>query len=275
VISKNNPAGRLYFLLEQFRNSSGSTIDVWSGILGEPPETVRQRLGSVAELVSKIDAAVSEPTSQAFATLVDRYRGEWLEAIFPLSRPFAGPSSEVRPGDVGFETLGAVAEHLGAVAPDGGLPSDEQQADISKCLQEVIEQAEEDTELPAEIRDLLLLRLKDVERALRYVDVGGAYGVQRATEALMGAAVNSSVTNKVARASKTVTKVFVTAGVIWHVFTGVAQVQPALEAWQGYAHDLGLTPGLVEKVPIHHQTPSAHEVVEATNAEKEELDPAE
>jgi hypothetical protein len=51
-------------------------------------------------------------------------------------------------------------------------------------------------------------------------------------------------------------KVFATAGVIWAVFTGPADVQPSIEAWEGYARLLNAGPAHVGQT-APHQAPVA------------------
>lgn len=261
MVPHNNPAGRLYDLLGRLRDTQNGTIAaVWAQILDVSEPTVRERLGSVAELVTQIDAAVDLPDMQAFVGPVNRYRNEWLEAIFPLQHPFSAAVGDVKPGELAYETLGTVAAHLGAVAPDGAVPSEEQQTELLAKLQGIIEEVTGDTDLPQEVAHLILRRLSDVEAALRHIDIGGPLAVQRATEALMGAVAAASVTNKKARAAKTLARVFATAGVIWTVFTGGAEVQPSIEAWEGYAHELNAG-------PAHVAQPAAHREAEAVDAD--------
>jgi hypothetical protein len=246
----NNPAGRLYGLLESFNEGEGSIADVWAHILEVQAPMVRERLGGVAQLVTQIDAALEAPEMSAYLTTFARHRNDFLETIFPLAHSFNEPADHVKPSKHGIEDLATLAAHLGAVAPEPG-PSEEERTKLLDDLQALIDQVEGDTDLPSEIAHLIVRRLLDVELALRHVNIGGPEAVRRATEALIGATVALRHTNENARRATSLRKVFAIAGVIWAAFTGPADVRPSIEAWEGYAHLLDAGPAHVAQTAPH------------------------
>jgi hypothetical protein len=219
----------------------------------------------VAELVTQIDVALQAPELDPYLKLFRRHRDDYLNAIFPLGTSFDSNARAVSPSQVAYEDLGALATHLALVTPDGPAPSDEDRANLLEELQALIAEVTDDTGLPAEIARLIVRRLSEVEAALRHIDIGGPDAVRLATEALMGAVEAVSYTNEKARAATVLRRVFATAGAIWAVFTGPTDVQPSIEAWEGYAHVLAAAPAHVAQAASQEAgvTVEAEEVVDA------------
>ena len=152
MIQYNNPAGRLYDLLGQFREAqTGTVAQVWSQIFEVPVPTVRKQLSSVAELVTQIDRFLAHPDGQAFVAHAERYRDNWLEAIFPLEHSFSTPAADVRPNDVAYEALGTIAAYLKTVAPEGEMPSEERQAELLEDVRVLMQEVNDDGDLPEEV----------------------------------------------------------------------------------------------------------------------------
>jgi hypothetical protein len=214
MASINNPAGRLYLLLTRLREADGDRplIATWSDILGQSQDLVREHLGAVAELVTQIDAAAAEPGREQVAAPVARYRGQWLEAIFPLGRPFSEATAKVRPSDEAHEALGLVAAILEAVVPQRAIPSEEDRAGLVERLRVLVEEVTNDEQLPEEVAHLIVTRLTEIEAALHHIEIGGPEAIRRATEALMGAAVAGSAVNEKTRNAGVIKNVMAVAG---------------------------------------------------------------
>jgi hypothetical protein len=240
MASYNNAAGRLYLLLERLREIDGGTpiAEAWAQIFGESRELVRERLGAVAELVGQIERAVGVPGREQLTAPVARYRAQWLEATFPLQRSFGEPVSTVRPSDEAHEALGVVAAYLEAVAPDGMVPPEAERTALTQRLQALIEDVGRDEELPAEIAHLLVRRLADIEVALRHIEIGGPEAIRKASEALMGAAVVSTVASERTRTAGVTKRVMAVAASIYVAFSAGPTIQKSLEAWPQIAHEL-------------------------------------
>lgn len=204
---------------------------MWSEILGYAPELAREHLGAVAALVTQIDAAVSAPGREQIAAPVARYRKQWLDAVFPFGRTFSEATVSVRPSDEAHEALGLVAAILEAVAPEGAIPSEEDRDELVKRVGILIEEVTDDDELPVEVADLIVARLRAIEDALFHIDVGGPEAVRQATEALMGAAVASSVVHEKARNAGVIKNVMAVAWSISAFFAAGPAIQASLEAW--------------------------------------------
>ncbi|MFZ2113797.1 MAG: hypothetical protein WAU77_08715 [Solirubrobacteraceae bacterium] len=250
MTSINNPAGRLYLLLTRLRNMNGDRplIDTWSDILGEPPALVREHLGAVAELVTQIDAAATEPGRERVAAPVARYRDQWLQAIFPLERPFKEATANVRPSDEAHEALGLVAAILEAVAPDEAIPSEEDRTALVEQLQALVEEVTSDEELPEEVAHLIVARLTEIEVAFHHIEIGGPEAIRHATDALMGAAVASSAVNEKTRNASVIKNVMAVAGSIYVLFAAGPAIQKSLEAW----------PVVVQEITARHVVSVPH-----------------
>lgn len=236
----NNPAGRLYLLFEQLLESSGdvSIQSAWGSILGIPSETVGGQMGKVAALVTQIDEAVSEPGRERIAMTVNRYRPNWLLAAQPFQFALSDAVTNIRPSPEAFEALGVVAELLGQIAPDESEPSEEERERRLDDLRALREEVRADEELPERVRHLIVERLTAVEAAIEHINIGGSEAVQHALEALLGAALATTVTNEKTAKSKIIKKVMSTAGVIWVVFTSGPTAQQSIEMWTGAYNEL-------------------------------------
>jgi hypothetical protein len=209
------------------------------------------------------------------AAVVAQYRQEWLTATFPLAQPFNQVVKSILPSDQGYLALGGIVDVLAADASDGVVPSEGERDKLSDLLQGTIDEVSAD-DLPEEVSHLILQRLSEVEAALRHIRLGGPAAVKHATEALIGAVDTARATDEKSWAAPSLKRVLATAGVFWTIFTAGGQIQPTLEAWEGYAHEL--TPGHVHVVqpgplqiesgPPTDEPPDA-EVVETVEVEVE------
>jgi hypothetical protein len=244
----NNPAGRLYLLIGELRSMSDETISAaWGKILGVPTESIGAHIGLVAQLVPQLDQVVQSEGRERLAAVVAQYRQEWLTSTFPLAQPFNQAVKSILPSDQSYLALGSLADALAIAAPDGPAPDEATRTELSELLRAATEEAMADAELPADIAHLIVQRLSEVEMALRHVRLGGPLAVKRATEALMGAVDVARATDEKARAAPSLKRVFAIAGVVWTIFTAPVQIQPALQAWEGFVHEL--TPAHVHVVP--------------------------
>jgi hypothetical protein len=236
--SLNNPAGRLYSLLVQLREFRGNAIQqAWASTLGVDPADVTRHMSEVARLVWELDRVLSTPGMERAAAPINRYKAQLLEAAFPISTSFGNDVAAIIPPDEAYDALGLLADYLATAAPEGPIPSDEEQRDLLEKLQGLIDEvAAED--LPDSVMRLVLNRLRGVQEALENIRTGGPGAVQRATEALLGAAFASSVMNEKAGKSKAMARVIAVVGGIWIAFTAGPTTQKSLEAWTTTFHDL-------------------------------------
>lgn len=262
MVSLNNPAGRLYSLLGRLRDGQGNVpiVEAWALILGDEGaahDAVRARLGTVAQLVWEIDAAVQHPGREQVAAPVARYRNTWLDAAFPLQRSFVDPVENIKPNDESYEALGMVAAYLEAIASEGPMPSEERRSGLVDDVRIAIQDVSTSDELPPEVARLIIQRLSDVEKALWYIEIGGPEAVRRATEALMGTAVAASVPDEKTRKSDIMKRVMAVAASVYVVFTAGPAIQNSIDAWSKVAGEL-------TAAPAHVAGPAAHQTGDAT-----------
>jgi hypothetical protein len=219
------------------------------------PAIVGGQLGKVAALVTQVDEAASEPDRGRIAVTVDRYRPKWLLAAQPFQFTLNDALANILPSDESYEALGMVADLLGAIAPDESEPSEEERARRLEELRGLREEVRADDELPERVRHLIVDRLTAVEAAIEHINIGGSEAVQHALEALLGAALATTVTNEKTAKSKIIRKVMGTAGVIWIVFTSGPATQQSIEAWTGIYHGLAAGPAQTQTVAAQ-PTPS-------------------
>jgi hypothetical protein len=259
--SLNNPAGRLYSLLIQLREFRGNPIrQAWASALGVDADDVSRHMSEVARLVWDLDRVLSTPGMERAAAPINRYKPQLLEAAFPMATPFDNDVTSIIPPEEAYDALGLLADYLATAAPEGPIPSEEEQADLLEKLQALIDEVTAE-ELPDNVMRLVLERLRGVREALENIRTGGPGAVQRATEALLGAAFASSVTNEKAGKSKVMGRVIAVVGGMWIAFTAGPTTQKSLEAWTTTFHDLTSGPAQIQHAqPAQAQPPRAEQV---------------
>jgi hypothetical protein len=256
--SINNPAGRLYALLVQLREFRGNAIQqAWAATLGVDPADVTRHMSGVARLVWELDRVLSTPGMERAAAPITRYKPSLLEAAFPIATRFDSDVAAIIPPDEAYDALGLLADYLATAAPEGPIPSGEEQADLLEKLQGLIDEVAAE-ELPDNVMRLVLERLRGVQEALENMRVGGPGAVQRATEALLGAAFASSVTSERAGKSKAMGRVIAVVGAMWIAFTAGPTTQQSLEAWTTTFKDLTSGPAQIQ--PAQAQPPQDGQV---------------
>jgi hypothetical protein len=229
----DNPAGRLHDLLARLRESpeSNSVISAWADVLGVEQDKVVVHLGPVADLVRLIQNAADRSGEQALLAPVGRYRTAWARPIFPVDQAFDAPLRKVLPDGAAMEALDTVSALLHATAPDGVVPGEEELEARKAELRNLIDEVEVATEIPDELKHLLIDRLRDVEQAIEHLNVGGPGAVKRAMEAAMGSLFTMPQTGQAAAKSPTVRKMVTTLWVIWAIFSAGQAVHQSIEGW--------------------------------------------
>jgi hypothetical protein len=227
----DNPAGRLHELLRKLgeQNRGDSLLNAWAEVLRVKSDDVVLHIGSVANLVRQIQDAVDRAGEEALIAPVRRYRGVWARPIFPPEEAYNNPLKSVLPDDAALESLELVSAQLHSIAPDGVVPDADQLEELKSQLREVVSAVREATDLPDDVKHLIVARLLDVEEAIEHLDVGGPEAIRRATEAVMGGLMFTRDVH-VAK-SQTVTKVWTTLLVLWAVFSAGPTIQASIEAW--------------------------------------------
>jgi hypothetical protein len=251
MVHYDNPAGRLHDLLARLQESPGSNpvIAAWAEVFGVQQDEVVVHLGPVADLVRQIQNAADKSGQQALLAPVGRYRTAWARPIFPVDQAFDAALHKVLPDGAAMEALDTVSALLHATAPDGVVPGDGELETRKEELRNLIDEVEVATEIPDELKHLLIDRLRDVEEAIEHLNIGGPGAVKRAMEAAMGSLLTTPQTSQAAAKSPTVRKVVTTLWVIWAIFSAGQPVHQSIEGWTE----------TVQMVTAGPKTPSAEE----------------
>jgi hypothetical protein len=227
----DNPAGRLHDLLTRLaeQNRKDSVLNGWAAVLGVDPGDVVMRLGRVAELVRQTQEEVDRAGEDALPGPVQRYRDSWARPIFPRDQAFDHPLGNVLPGADALEVLALVSAQLHAVAPEGPMPDENELEEMKLQLRSVIDAVQEAKEISADMKDLLIARLRGVEEAIEHLDVGGPSAIRHATEAVMGSLALEGDTRL--WQSPTFKKVCAVLFIVWNGFTAGPEIQNSIDAW--------------------------------------------
>ena len=229
----DNPAGRLHGLLIKLAEQpgNGSLLDAWAAVLDIAAEDIAVHLGEVAVLVRETQEAVNNAGEAALLPMVSRFRDAWAQPIFPQSHAFSDRLDRVLPDQNSLDTLGVVSAHLHAIAPEGSVPSDSELGRRKEELRSLIDEVGAATDIPHELKHLLIVRLRGVEEAIDHLNVGGPGAVQRAMEAVMGSVFTNPEARRAAAKSPTVKTMFTTLWVIWAIFSAGQPVHDSIEGW--------------------------------------------
>lgn len=229
----DNPAGRLHDLLVRLSEQpgKGSLLKAWATVLDIGVEDLSVHLGEVADLVRQTQRAVDDAGEAALLPMVQRFRSSWAQPIFPSHHAFTDRLENVLPDQNSLDTLGVVSAHLHAIAPEGKIPSESELERRKAELGSVIEEVEAATEIPDEVKHLLIARLGSVEQAIVHLNVGGPGAVQRAMEAAMGSVFATPEARVAAVKSPTIKRMFTTLWVFWAIFSAGQPIHDSIEGW--------------------------------------------
>jgi hypothetical protein len=235
VEAYDNPAGRLHELLQHLNGLAGnlSVQTAWADVLGVEESNVPMHIGGLLQLVDDIQAAVDRAGTTAYNANIERYRSQWLRAMFPHDYAFDSQIGNIRPIPEALEVLPGIAAYLHTVAPDGRIPNDDQRAKLSKLVLDVIGevQAAHDDAVPGDLKRLLVARLMQMRNAIDTVAVGGPDAVRIAAETLAGALS----THERGPWRTLANRVAATAGIAWFIFTAPNAAEQSFSTWNHLA----------------------------------------
>ncbi len=229
----DNPAGRLYGLLAAIKGMTEVTTlsNAWANALEIEETELPLRLADVARLIPDLQKAVDRAGDDVHTRLVTRHRSSWANLIFPFQHPFGAMLKDVSlPSDDAMDALASLSSHLHHLAPDGRIPS----VDEVEKLREQIDTLRGDitaSDLPDDVKALVLLRLEAIADALAHLSVTGPGGVRSAIEALIGTAVVSGGAEKTSAKSSAWKGVWTVVAVACTLFMSGPGVQASIEAW--------------------------------------------
>ncbi len=187
----DNPAGRLLSLLTQVRSAEGRSqaAQVWADAIGLELPADEDQLNesglflrrSASTIRKRLDAGMVSAPSGALDNFDEIERTlENFERVDVINIAlFLLPLSKA-----GFESLSQCADVLHAYDPEPVIPDD----NVSQLLIRVRETIDEvqDSDMDPRLKEWLLERLADVEKALRLYKVSGFPAVERAFLDLVG-----------------------------------------------------------------------------------------
>jgi hypothetical protein len=229
----DNPAGRLHDLLVRLAEQpgKGTLLDAWATVLDVAAEDIAVHLGQVADLVRETQEAVNNAGEDALLPMVGRFRDSWAQPIFPRTHAFNDHLERVLPDQNSLDTLGVVSAHLHTIAPEGVVPSESELGGRKEELRSLIDEVGAATDIPDEVKHLLIARLRGVEEAIEHLNVGGPGAIQLAMEAAMGSVFTTPEAGRAAAKSPTVKKMVTTLWVIWAIFSAGQPVNNSIEGW--------------------------------------------
>ncbi len=233
----DNPAGRLHGLLVRLGEvRQGTTLlDAWKSVLGASESDMPGLLAGVGALVGEVEKGVAQTNSEGHAKQVSRFRGEWEVAIFPRDRPFTNAVQEFRPSEQAIDVLQSAAELLHRDAPEGRALEEGELETLRLDVEDLIEAVKAADDVPEQVKQLAVARLRDVIRALDHIDVGGPGAVKLATEALAGAI---DLGGQPMFGSHLRNRFVSTIVTLYAVFGVPATIQAGLPAWDKTIHEL-------------------------------------
>lgn len=236
----DNPAGRLHQLLRELseQNPDAPLIGAWSHVLGVPPDDVILHIGGVADLVRQIQEAVDGVGAEYLRAPVSRYRKTWASPIFPRDHMPKQPLKPVLPSSESLEALELVSAQLHMVLPEGVVPDGEELDRLREQLQELAASVRQADDLPDDVKQAIIARLLDVEKAIQHVHVGGPDAVRLATDAVMGTVLHSAMREPSTAASRTMRTVLGVVAAMSAVFSQGDEIHKDLVGWSNMVHTI-------------------------------------
>jgi hypothetical protein len=235
VAKLDNPAGRLYEILAEYRRTATKTksvVDHWVAVFEvEDRDTALLRVAETAGLIPQIEAALIRSADEDQMHLFRTFADDLIHAVIhPRTDTYSSQSQAVVVQDQPLAALGGISSFLTATASEGRVPSDNEITDLRSQVQELIAGITEDPALPEEIKRAALDHAYRLAQALDHFRIGGPGAVKAATERLIGATV---LAPPHVRESKWWQRLLAVGGAIWTVVKMGPEAQKALEAWEG------------------------------------------
>lgn len=184
----DNPAGRLYLLLEEAQNLHGSDTDAqFSKLLNYSPDNIREKLSRIQAVVSALDE--TEELLKFHAP--DMYEIFQLDRasvynFFTVMLNGSQDWNQYRRGhlkETALRTLMSCSVTLSSILKEK-VVSGEQLSELEAQL-DALYLAFVDAELPSEFKNKVLSGLKDVKNAIHEYRISGAAGIEKAISTVL------------------------------------------------------------------------------------------
>jgi hypothetical protein len=231
VANLDNPAGRLYALLDEYQEVVTVTPTVeqaWGKVLEtDNRAVVVDAMAEMAGLVAAVNAAVRRQGRSAYQNMCAHHIRAWAS---PFLSDLEAGSQHV--DSSAMVALNAVSDFLSERASEGSVPDEEERQSLRDELLAVIEETRDTADAPAEVRQLIVERLHQIVWALDHLHIGGPGAVTAAVERLAGSLIISHPEVAKNPPDKRTWKVL---NKVWSAFRAGPAVLVALEAWPDVA----------------------------------------
>lgn len=197
MTNNDNPAGRLRYWIQCFAvypNKGEAIVVAACSMLDEDPNETSGRV-AVMRLGAQLSDLCSEVRSEV-ALLPEYLHPEMLLSDFPQVEAAIDQMTLARQATVEalLQQINP-AGHRGLEYLDTYLHShraqpwidDQTRESLIEQVRDLVDGISDDPDLPLDVKQFVLVRLEDVEKALREVLITGSPGVERATDSLIGA----------------------------------------------------------------------------------------
>lgn len=186
MTSSNNSVGRLYHILQDFRdNSNGSVAVTWAKVFGIEPDD-GSALAEARVQVYQLIIEAKEDTKSIPNHNQELLMRPFINVQRVMNVALGENAATVKSflDDATMQGLEYVDDILSRMFSSGEI-SPEQVAELQKKVEDLRNRVSE-TELPADLKGLLLFHLAKLARVLRYYRLYGVRGVQAAAVEAMG-----------------------------------------------------------------------------------------
>ena len=217
----DNPAGRLYTLLEKYGANQDRTIEqAWSNALRVQASELPFQLGRVAMLFDDVRNAYADAGEELYEPILEDL-GTLTRCVWPHNTPMNGTVSQAMPDPGAMKYLAGFDAYLHRFGSEGPIPSAEEVEDLERDVHELIKAVNVSETIDLAVKRLILDRLREVQDALMHLDVGGPDSVRRALESLTLASAHFA---PAIEDGETASQIWSTLGKAWKVFKYSAAV---------------------------------------------------
>jgi hypothetical protein len=193
VPSKNNPAGRLYFILDSFRNHEDKTSigNAWANVF----ELKSEETGDILLAISEVVKLTEEAKKQILAQDVNHkiYLRPFIEIqkIFALSHGHTLQNARPSLSDKVMSELEYSDDLLSRTIGEN-IIEEETLDELLFSVDELFEEVNK-SNLPQDLKKLILNNLNNISWAVKHYKIHGAMGLKEAVDSAVGSFVIYSI----------------------------------------------------------------------------------
>lgn len=241
--SFNNPAGRLYSLLEEYQSHADrgrSISETWQQVLEVEPDRLTTDLARALVVVTDLERAVERHGDPRQQQVVTHWVAKWVEPFFATAHAWnktPSPGTKLIDSSA-LNALGGLDSYLSAVAPEAkAMPDGGTIEEFREATRDALAKVGAASDLAPEVKRALSQHLLDLEEALTYLRFGGPKHVEHALRLLRCEVLSQSEETQQTPAVQVVKTVAMRT---WLGFVlGGPATEKGLEAWFNVAGMLG------------------------------------